>query len=93
MGTPLEGQPLEEMTLDRLAVGSTAVVTALLSSGSNRRRLMDLGILPGTRLYAEFKSPLGDPIAYRVRDALIALRREQAQQIKIALIPVPGASQ
>lgn len=72
-------------TLDQLRNGQTAVVVRLNADGSNRRRLMDLGILPGTRLQAELKSPLGDPVAYRVRDALIALRREQAKQIEIEL--------
>jgi Fe2+ transport system protein FeoA len=47
---------------------------------------MDLGILPGTQLQAELKSPLGDPVAYRVREALIALRRKQTQQIEITLL-------
>jgi DtxR family Mn-dependent transcriptional regulator len=49
-----------------------------------RRRLMDLGILPGTVIAAELSSPSGDPTAYRVRDALIALRREQADMIYVA---------
>jgi Fe2+ transport system protein FeoA len=44
---------------------------------------MDLGILPGTRIEAEMTSPSGDPTAYRIRDALIALRREQADLIRI----------
>jgi Fe2+ transport system protein FeoA len=46
---------------------------------------MDLGILPGTQLQAELKSPLGNPVAYRVREALIALRREQAREVEIML--------
>jgi Fe2+ transport system protein FeoA len=71
------------LTLDELKLGETAVVTRLLATGTNRRRLMDLGILPGTQLVAELKSPLGDPLAYRVRDALVALRNEQARQIEI----------
>jgi Fe2+ transport system protein FeoA len=71
------------LTLDKLEIGMAATVTRLNSSGANRRRLMDLGILPGTCLHAELKSPLGDPIAFRVRGALIALRREQARQIEI----------
>ncbi|MEE3258464.1 MAG: iron dependent repressor, metal binding and dimerization domain protein [Candidatus Latescibacterota bacterium] len=52
--------------------------------GLERRRLMDLGVLPGTVIEAEMKSPSGDPTAYIIRGALIALRREQAQQIYIA---------
>lgn len=52
--------------------------------GPERRRLMDLGLLPGTWVRAEFTSPLGDPTAFRVRGALIALRQEQARLIEIA---------
>lgn len=70
-------------TLDRLKPGETAVVLRLKSTGITRRRLMDLGILPGTPLLAAFASPLGDPVAYQVRDTLIALRHEQACQIEV----------
>ena len=71
-------------TLDQLQPGESAVVTQLASTGLNRRRMMDLGILPGTQIKIEMKSPLGDPVAYRVRGAVIALRREQAREIFIA---------
>ncbi|GAB4309112.1 MAG: FeoA family protein [Phototrophicales bacterium] len=77
---------MNTQTLDQLQIGQKAVVKRLSVDGINRRRLMDLGILPGTQLQAEMRSPLGDPVAYRVRGALIALRREQAQQIEIDLI-------
>jgi DtxR family Mn-dependent transcriptional regulator len=51
--------------------------------GAERRRLLDLGIVPGTLITAELVSPSGDPTAYRVRDTLIALRRDQAKWIEI----------
>ncbi len=51
--------------------------------GLERRRLLDLGIVPGTLVEAEMRSPGGDPTAYRVRGALIALRKEQAEQVHI----------
>lgn len=51
--------------------------------GSERRRMLDLGILPGTLVEAEMVSAGGDPTAYRVRGAVIALRREQAGLIRI----------
>lgn len=73
------------LTLDKLKNGDEAVITKLDCTDGNRRRLMDLGLLPGTHLCAELRSPLGDPVAYRVRGALIALRREQAREIKIEL--------
>ncbi len=71
--------------LSGLKPGETARVIRLSRScrGLERRRLMDLGILPGTRIEVEMKSPTGDPTAYRVRDSVIALRREQASQIHI----------
>lgn len=73
-------------TLDQLHPGQQAVVRALHSDGQQRRRMMDLGILPGTAIEVEMVSPLGDPTAYLVRGALIALRREQAQQVSIQLL-------
>jgi len=48
-----------------------------------RRRLMDLGVIPGTVVAAEMASPMGDPTAYRIRGALIALRKDQAGLIVI----------
>ncbi len=51
--------------------------------GAERRRLMDLGLLPGTLIEAEMTSAGGDPTAYRIRGALIALRKEQAALIHV----------
>ena len=72
-------------TLDQLQPGAKARVTALTSAGAERRRFMDLGILPGARIEVELQNPLGDPTAYRIRGAVIALRREQAHQIHIIM--------
>lgn len=55
--------------------------------GAERRRFLDLGLVPGTVVEAELRSPSGDPTAYRVRGAAIALRREQADLIHIDPIP------
>ena len=51
--------------------------------GLARRRMMDLGVLPGTVVAAEMRSPSLDPTAYRIRGALIAIRRDQANLIHI----------
>lgn len=51
--------------------------------GAERRRLMDLGVLPGTLVSNEMNSAAGDPSAYRIRDAMIALRKSQADLILI----------
>ncbi len=75
--------PAALRTLADLQPGETAEVVAVHSQGPERRRLLDLGIVPGTRITAELRSPLSDPVAYRVRGALIALRRSQAAQIEV----------
>jgi DtxR family Mn-dependent transcriptional regulator len=71
--------------LSELEPGEEATVTgiSLACYGLERRRLLDLGILPGTIIQAEFTSPSGDPMAYRIRGALIALRKEQASLIHV----------
>jgi DtxR family Mn-dependent transcriptional regulator len=57
--------------------------------GYTRRRLLDLGLTPGTRLMAEMRNFVGDPRAYRIRGTLIALRREQADQIWVRPVQAP----
>lgn len=71
--------------LNRLKPGESARVVSISprSRGAERRRFMDLGILPGTRITAEMVSPSGDPTAYRIRGAVIGLRQEQAGLIQI----------
>ncbi len=73
-------------TLAELQTDKKARIVQLNTSGLARRRLMDLGILPGTEIEIYVKSPLGDPIAYAVRGAVIGLRNEQARQIMIELL-------
>jgi DtxR family Mn-dependent transcriptional regulator len=76
----------EKMSLGDLPLGETAQVQAIgrACRGAERRRFMDLGILPGTHVTAEMRSPGNDPTAYRIRGALIALRREQAELIVVS---------
>jgi DtxR family transcriptional regulator, Mn-dependent transcriptional regulator len=71
--------------LSSLQPGQRARVHRLSQNcrGLERRRLMDLGLVAGTEVQAEMRSPSGDPMAYRVRGALIALRKEQAETIQI----------
>jgi DtxR family Mn-dependent transcriptional regulator len=71
--------------LDTLKTGEKGRVLALSPRlrGTDRRRMMDLGILPGTTISVEMTSPGGDPTAYKIRGALIALRTEQAQLIQV----------
>ena len=70
-------------TLDRLAVGRRAAVTGLSAPEKERRRLLELGFVPGGVVKAVQESPWGDPVAYAVCGAVIALRRSDARQISI----------
>ena len=71
--------------LSALAVGESATVVGLSPQlrGPGQRRMLDLGLVPGTIVSAEIRSPSGDPVGYRIRGAVIALRREQADQIRV----------
>jgi DtxR family Mn-dependent transcriptional regulator len=71
-------------TLVGLEQGESARVTGISAAcqGPPRRRLLDLGVVPGTLVRAELVSSSGDPVAYRIRGALIALRREQAAWVE-----------
>jgi DtxR family transcriptional regulator, Mn-dependent transcriptional regulator len=71
--------------LTSLDPGESAVVHALDDTlrGYTRRRLLDLGLTAGAAITAEYRSFLGDPVAFRVRGSLIALRRDQAEHVLI----------
>ena len=78
----LEG-PYDSLALLKPREKGEVIRISKACRGLERRRLMDLGILPGTVIEMEMKSPSGDPTAYRIRGASIALRKEQADQIHI----------
>ena len=67
------------MTLDQLKVGTSAVITAV--SGVNR--LLDMGLIPHTRVTLQKVAPMGDPIEIRVRGYELTLRVEEAQKIEV----------
>jgi len=84
---------MDEEYLSGLQAGQRGKVLGLSPAcrGPERRRLLDLGFVPGTEVVSEMRSPGGDPIAYRVRGTLIALRKEQADLIRISsLTPMPS---
>jgi DtxR family Mn-dependent transcriptional regulator len=71
--------------LSTLDIGEIAEVAGISANcrGQQRRRLMDLGVIPGSLVSAEIKSASGDPVGYRVMGATIGIRREQADLIFI----------
>ncbi len=70
-------------TLSSLKIGEEGTILGIAKAlrGQQRRRLMDLGIVPGTKIEAELVSLTGDPVAYRVRGTSVALRKQQTDKI------------
>lgn len=71
--------------LHLLPLGKKAKVRTLTSDGGTRRRMLDLGLVSGTEVEAIHKSPSGDPVAYQIRGAVIALRSEEASKIMVEM--------
>lgn len=71
------------ISLDKLPINKSAEVKNIDIYGSTRIRLLDLGLVKGTNIIPVLKSPLGDPIAYKIRGSIIALRKEDSKLIKV----------
>ena len=75
---------MNEFPLSALPLGKSCRVIGLKAPDPLRRRLMDLGLVPGTMVTCVAKSPAGDPSAYRIRGAVIALRACDAKWVQTA---------
>ena len=94
-------EPAEDMvvpsepprTLAELELGETGVVDRIVPAcqGPARRRLLDLGVVPGTPVRATLRGAGGDPTAYEIRGATIALRRKQATWVEVTPAPPAGS--
>ncbi|MCH4167916.1 MAG: ferrous iron transport protein A [Streptococcaceae bacterium] len=73
-----------EVLLNHVPVGSSGIVTAIEGAGAVKRRLMDMGITRGTKLFIRKVAPLGDPVEIHLRGYELTLRREEAALIHIA---------
>lgn len=73
------------MTLDAVPTKTSARVVAVDTAGSGGLRLLEMGIVPGARVLVLNRAPLGDPIRIFVSNYHLALRREEARSIQVAL--------
>ena len=71
------------VSMQELRPGESGVVRGLRTSGSMRRRLLDIGLVEGTRIECLGRSPGGDPSAYLIRGAVIAIRAEDGRGVLI----------
>lgn len=72
-----------QLTLRDIAPGQRAIVSALESTGSMRRRLLDIGLIDNTEVECLGRGPGGDPSAYLIRGAVIAIREEDSRKILV----------
>ena len=73
------------MTLDELAIGQEATIVTVGGEKILRRRLLDMGLTPRTKVMIRKVAPLGDPIELRLRGYLLTIRKEDAKQIEVSL--------
>ncbi len=71
------------MTLDELKAGRCGVITAVGGEGLLRCRLLDMGLIPGTRVVVSKVAPLGDPMELSLRGYVLTLRLEDARSIAV----------
>jgi ferrous iron transport protein A len=73
--------------LAKLAPGARARITAVGAIGPMKRRLMDMGVLPGEAVEVQKVAPLGDPIEIRIRSYSLSLRKKEAEEIVVEVTP------
>lgn len=78
------------MTLNKLNVGVPAVITKVGGEGALRCRLLDMGIIPKTKIVINKIAPLGDPMEIRVRNYTLTVRMEDAGKIEVECVEGNG---
>ena len=80
------------MTLNELKVGQSAVIVAVGGEGTLRNRLIDMGLIPHTKLTLRKVAPMGDPIEILIRGYELTLRLEDAANITVAILEEDAAA-
>lgn len=80
----------QQYFLNEIRPGDRAIVRGIAQHGSIRRRFLDIGLTDGATVECVGRSPLGDPAAYLIRGAVIAIRDEDSAGIRVAPIGREG---
>lgn len=80
------------LTLDQVVPGSSVVVENVGGARSFRRRLMELGLIPGIKVEVLRIAPFGDPLELSVRGCNLSIRAAEAQQVVVNALPQEGRS-
>ena len=74
------------MTLDQLPVGQSAIIRTVGGEGTLRLRLLDMGVIPKTKITVSRRAPMGDPIELLLRGYVLTLRLEDAKAVEVEAI-------
>lgn len=74
------------MTLNGLKIGESGIITAVNGEGILRRRLLDMGLTPKTKVLLRKTAPMGDPLEIKLRGYELTLRLDDAKNIEIEII-------
>jgi ferrous iron transport protein A len=69
--------------LDELRPGESSVILSIDGDPQVARRLMELGLVPGTTVQVVRRAPLGDPVELRVRRTHLSIRRSEAELVYV----------
>lgn len=79
------GRRKRKMTLEQMKPGTTGKIVRIAGDSRSRRRIVDMGVTPGTLVEVERVAPLGDPIEVRVRGYRLLVRKAEASHITVEL--------
>lgn len=79
----IKGAETVENTLNNLQPGQKAKILKVLAKGTVRRKLMDMGLVPGSEIEVIRTAPLGDPIEFRIKGYSLSIRKQEAVNIVV----------
>jgi ferrous iron transport protein A len=79
----IKGGKNMKMTLNKLVKGKSGTIIKMNAAGEIKRRLLDMGLVRGSRISVERVAPLGDPIEIKVKGYMLSLRKEEAKGIEV----------
>lgn len=77
---------MADKTLNLLEVGERARIIQVKGGGGARKRLLDMGMVPGTILSVIKKAPLGDPVDFKVKGYNLSLRKQEAEMVVVEVL-------
>lgn len=75
---------MKNITVENLSPGSSAIITGISGDPMIRRRLMEMGVLPGSPLTLIRWAPMGDPAECQIRGYKLSIRRSEAALITVS---------